>query len=70
MASADPRVSDKELAAINAAAVTREYRVKPHLGERAASLQTVMSADAGPGQTTELYLLLMGESRVGMRVER
>ncbi|KAJ7759035.1 vacuolar ATP synthase [Mycena olivaceomarginata] len=27
----DPRISDKELAAINAAAVTKEYRVKPHL---------------------------------------
>jgi V-type H+-transporting ATPase subunit B len=29
---ADPRMSDGELAAINAAAVTREYRVQPHLG--------------------------------------
>lgn len=28
----DPRISDNELAAINAAAVTREYRVQPHLG--------------------------------------
>lgn len=28
-----PRLSDKELAAINAAAVTREYTVKPHLGK-------------------------------------
>jgi len=28
----DPRMSDKELAAINAAAVTQEYRVQPHLG--------------------------------------
>ena len=28
----DPRMSDKELAAINAAAVTKEYRVQPHLG--------------------------------------
>lgn len=28
-----PRLSDRELAAINAAAVTREYNVKPHLGE-------------------------------------
>jgi hypothetical protein len=26
-------MSDKELAAINAAAVTRKYRVQPHLGE-------------------------------------
>jgi V-type H+-transporting ATPase subunit B len=29
----DPRISDKELAAINAAAVTKEYRVQPHIGE-------------------------------------
>lgn len=29
----NPRLSDKELAQINAAAVTREYSVKPHLGE-------------------------------------
>ena len=26
------RLSDKELANLNAAAVTKEYRVKPHLG--------------------------------------
>ena len=26
------RISDGELASINAAAVTREYRVQPHLG--------------------------------------
>ena len=30
---ASPRLSDHELAVINAAAVTREYNVKPHLGE-------------------------------------
>lgn len=30
---ASPRLSDHELANINAAAVTREYTVKPHLGE-------------------------------------
>ena len=29
----DPRLSDGDLAQINAAAVTREYSVKPHLGE-------------------------------------
>ncbi len=29
----DPRMSDREMAAINAAAVTKEYRVQPHLGE-------------------------------------
>ena len=28
----DPRLSDKELAVINAAAVTQQYHVKPHLG--------------------------------------
>ena len=28
-----PRLSDRELAVINAAAVTREYNVKPHLGK-------------------------------------
>lgn len=28
----DPRISDQELARINAAAVTKEYRVQPHLG--------------------------------------
>jgi hypothetical protein len=30
---ADARLSDKELATINAAAVTKEYRVQPHLGQ-------------------------------------
>ena len=30
--SSGARISDGELAAINAAAVAREYRVKPHLG--------------------------------------
>jgi hypothetical protein len=30
--SSGARISDGELAAINAAAVTQEYRVKPHLG--------------------------------------
>lgn len=29
---ADGRISDSELAQINAAAVTREYRVQPHIG--------------------------------------
>ncbi|KAF5389177.1 hypothetical protein D9757_003526 [Collybiopsis confluens] len=33
----DPRMSDKELAAINAAAVTREYAVQPHLDYRTVS---------------------------------
>jgi hypothetical protein len=33
MAQNDLRISNKELAAINAAAVTKEYRVQPHLGK-------------------------------------
>ncbi|PPQ80977.1 hypothetical protein CVT25_015130 [Psilocybe cyanescens] len=33
----DARLSDKELANINAAAVTREYRIKPHLDYRTVS---------------------------------
>ncbi|OJA17158.1 hypothetical protein AZE42_00195 [Rhizopogon vesiculosus] len=34
---ADPRINDRELAAINAAAVTREYHVQPHLDYRTVS---------------------------------
>jgi len=30
--TSDARISDGELAAINAAAVTREFRIQPHLG--------------------------------------
>ncbi|KAF8827678.1 hypothetical protein HHX47_DHR4000098 [Lentinula edodes] len=33
----DPRMSDQEMAAISAAAVTREYRVQPHLDYRTVS---------------------------------
>ncbi|KAL5486098.1 VMA2 [Sanghuangporus weigelae] len=33
----DPRLNDRELAAINAAAVTKEYNVKPHLDYRTVS---------------------------------
>ena len=36
----DPRLSDKELAKINAAAVTQEYHVQPHLGGLAADFLT------------------------------
>ncbi|TRM60521.1 V-type ATPase [Schizophyllum amplum] len=35
--AADPRMSDAEMAAINAAAVTKEYRVQPHLDYRTVS---------------------------------
>jgi hypothetical protein len=38
LAMPDPRISDKELAAINAAAVTKEYRVQPHLGKNQGAL--------------------------------
>jgi hypothetical protein len=31
---ANARLSDKELAKLNAAAVTKEFRVKPHLGTK------------------------------------
>jgi V-type H+-transporting ATPase subunit B len=33
-----PRLSDKELAAINAAAVTKEYNVKPRIGALSPSV--------------------------------
>ena len=39
----DPRIIDTELVAINAAAVTREYRVQPHLGGFPALLTFVCS---------------------------
>ncbi|KAJ7670234.1 vacuolar ATP synthase [Mycena rosella] len=38
----DPRMSDKEMAAINAAAVTKEYRVKPHLGPQFPSYNEIV----------------------------
>lgn len=38
-----PRISDKELSNINAAAVTREYRVQPHLGMYAALIEYMMA---------------------------
>ena len=31
------RLSDRDLANLNAAAVTKEYRIKPHLGMSSAS---------------------------------
>lgn len=40
--SVDPRITDTELAAINAAAVTREYRVQPHLGVFASTARPVL----------------------------
>lgn len=42
----DPRISDNELAVINAAAVTREYRVQPHLGMFATTCPFLSWSDA------------------------
>ena len=64
---ADPRISDKELAAINAAAVTREYNVQPHLGME--SLDDLQEAALSLGaflQTTAPSLPLTGGYRVRM----
>ena len=41
--SSGPRLSDKELAAINAAAVTREYNVQPHLGLLSIHVSTLQA---------------------------
>lgn len=41
----DPRMSDREMAAINAAAVTKEYRVQPHLGTPRLMSQVTFNAD-------------------------
>jgi hypothetical protein len=38
------RLSDKELANINAAAVTKEYRIKPHLGVIITDIQASLAA--------------------------
>ena len=58
---ASPRISDHELAAINAAAVTREYNVKPHLGEDYGQEQR-RSTELGPdAQTTGRFQRSTGE---------
>ena len=62
----DPRISDNELAAINAAAVTREYRVEPHLG----MFTKPRPFPLGPSpflQIIALYLPSTGKNR-GVRV--
>lgn len=55
---ADARLSDRELAQINAAAVTREYTVKPHLGM--FIILHVSSVIQSFSKTIELFLLSMG----------
>ena len=58
---ASPRISDHELAAINAAAVTREYNVKPHLGED-LSQERRRSTELRPdAQTTGRFQRSTGE---------
>ena len=58
----DPRISDTELAAINAAAVTREYRVQPHLGTFATC--SFLSWSDAILQIIALYPLSTGEDQI------
>jgi len=63
MASA--RLSDRELANINAAAVTKEYRIKPHLGALSMLLTAIQaSRHLMLLQTIERYLPSMGEQAI------
>jgi hypothetical protein len=54
------RLSDRELAAINAAAVTKAYQVQPHLGELYPWLLLELRTD-GLRQIIGLSPLSMGE---------
>jgi hypothetical protein len=64
MALGDSRITDREMASINAAAVVKEYRVQPHLGERARPLPDAMSIETLL-QTIGRSLPLMGACRSG-----
>lgn len=56
------RLSDRELANINAAAVTKEYRIKPHLGALFIFLTDIQASHRLMLlQTIERYRPLMGE---------
>jgi hypothetical protein len=59
----DPRISDNELAAINAAAVTREYRVQPHLGMFTTTCQ-FLSCLTPFLQIIALYLPSTGKNQI------
>jgi len=59
---ADARLSDKELAQINAAAVTREYTVKPHLGMCLLVLLQEGFIESHIIQIIVLYPVSMGKS--------
>lgn len=65
---ADARLSDRELAAINVAAVTKEYRVQPHLGLSIHLLPEDVSKLVV--QTIGLFLLSVGNYRslLGMMI--
>lgn len=65
----DPRLSDKELAAINAAAVTQEYRVQPHLGGSSANFKAANSLMHIAYQIIALYLPSMGKSHQCLYVQ-
>jgi hypothetical protein len=60
----DPRINDRELAAINAAAVTREYRVQPHLG---MSTETYELHAGLPGLTPFLQITALYQPSMGRR---
>jgi len=59
----DPRISENELAAINAAAVTREYRVQPHLGMFATTCPFLSWSDPF-FQIIALYLPSTGKTKI------
>ena len=61
MASAALRLSDRELAQINAAAVTKEYKIKPHLGAQNKNLRDRLLLRHGL-QTIAPYPPLTGKS--------
>jgi len=59
---ANARLSDRELANINAAAVTKEYRIKPHLGVLSMILTAIrVSRRLMLLQTIERYRPSTGE---------
>ena len=63
----DPRISDNELAAISAAAVTREYRVQPHLGMFPIVCASLVLPLTPFLQIIALYLPSTGENHIQMR---
>ncbi|KAH0832066.1 hypothetical protein J3R83DRAFT_12974 [Lanmaoa asiatica] len=66
----DTRISDRELTAINAAAVTREYRVQPHLGRDHETLDAItgLTPDQFPSYNEIVQLTLPDGSKRGGQV--